>query len=529
MIGQYPGDRSGAYFETTAYLAGTPTYTGFNRAWQVSARDASTENTVLHLDSGDSIAVELFQDWSYGIPTGLTRGLWEIESTGGGDLTVETGFDFGWSYPSYTTTWTASNLAAIGGDSNYYAYPSDELDADHLYDTGAPLLKITCTSGAVDITWIGMRIEQPQGLFLADGGFEWSSSFAPTTVKGGGYGTYDYYLVGSDSFWTVDDTEVMAIEPQTFTQGDGNYFDPVNIGADGALAAIDDALAHMVTSAGSGPSVTATFNASPNGGFGFFPPGWSWHASITEHNAQWTSPTRCAPLAYPDGYFALEGWYAIDYQWLGDDWGFLGWVLFDTLEGTSDECTWALRQFVIADGAYGAYTLHAGSASASGSTAPTTTEIASYPPDVLDDPGTVPLSYAEVTTSDRLYYMSMTVVPTVPGTSAGEVRATRISDSTDITVSPVRALFRVPGYQLKMPTFEAAPYITFTGLKVRMPDNTWRRVGDEGLATPGRIKIQSEDLTWWQEYRTGDGDVPVHPLKLYTAEGWLVVARMTPD
>jgi hypothetical protein len=302
-----------------------------------------------------------------------------------------------------------------------------------------------------------MRIEQPQGLYLPDGGGEWSSSYAPSTVKGGGYGTFDYYLVGSDSFWTVDDTEVMAIEPQTFTHGTGNYFDPVNIGADGALAAIDDALSNMVTSAGSGSSVTADFNASPNGGFGFFPPGWRWHASITEHNAQWTAPSRCAPLAYPDGYFGLEDWQAIDYEWLDDDWGFLGWILFDTYAGTSDECTWALRQFVIADGAYGAYVLHAGSASSSGSTAPTTTPIAGYPPDVLDDPGTVPLSYAEVTTSDRLYYMKVTVTPTVPGTSAGELRATRISDSTDIAVSPVTALFRVPGYRLKIPTYVAAP------------------------------------------------------------------------
>jgi hypothetical protein len=65
-------------------------------------------------------------------------------------------------------------------------------------------------------------------------------------------------------------------------------------------------------------------------------------------------------------------------------------------------------------------------------------------------------------------------------------------------------------------------------LKLRMTDSTWRILGNEA-DTGGRLKIQTPDLTWWQEYRTTDGDVPVHPLKLYTADGWVVVARMTPD
>jgi hypothetical protein len=66
-------------------------------------------------------------------------------------------------------------------------------------------------------------------------------------------------------------------------------------------------------------------------------------------------------------------------------------------------------------------------------------------------------------------------------------------------------------------------------LKVRLPDNAWRIVGDEAGSDTERLKLQTPDLTWWQEYRATDGAVAVHPLKLYTAGGWVFVGNMTPD
>jgi hypothetical protein len=66
-------------------------------------------------------------------------------------------------------------------------------------------------------------------------------------------------------------------------------------------------------------------------------------------------------------------------------------------------------------------------------------------------------------------------------------------------------------------------------LKVRLPDNTWRIVGDEAGSGTERLKLQTPDLTWWKEYRASDGAVPVHPLKLYTADGWVFVGNMTPE
>jgi hypothetical protein len=66
-------------------------------------------------------------------------------------------------------------------------------------------------------------------------------------------------------------------------------------------------------------------------------------------------------------------------------------------------------------------------------------------------------------------------------------------------------------------------------LKVRLPDNTWRIVGDEAGSDTERLKLQTPDLTWWKEYRTSDGAVATHPLKLYTADGWVVASMMTPE
>jgi hypothetical protein len=66
-------------------------------------------------------------------------------------------------------------------------------------------------------------------------------------------------------------------------------------------------------------------------------------------------------------------------------------------------------------------------------------------------------------------------------------------------------------------------------LKVRLPDNTWRIVGDESGSDTERLKLQTPDLTWWKEYRASDGAVAVHPLKLYTSGGWVVASMMTPE
>jgi hypothetical protein len=66
-------------------------------------------------------------------------------------------------------------------------------------------------------------------------------------------------------------------------------------------------------------------------------------------------------------------------------------------------------------------------------------------------------------------------------------------------------------------------------LKVRLPDATWRIVGDEAGSDTERLKLQTPDLTWWKEYRATDGAVPVHPLKLYTADGWVTASMMTPE
>jgi hypothetical protein len=66
-------------------------------------------------------------------------------------------------------------------------------------------------------------------------------------------------------------------------------------------------------------------------------------------------------------------------------------------------------------------------------------------------------------------------------------------------------------------------------LKVWLPSEEWRIIGDEAGSDTERLKMHTPDLTWWKEYRSSDGAVPVHPLKLYTADGWVIATMMTPD
>jgi hypothetical protein len=78
--------------------------------------------------------------------------------------------------------------------------------------------------------------------------------------------------------------------------------------------------------------------------------------------------------------------------------------------------------------------------------------------------------------------------------------------------------------------YQTTPNLDLIGkLKVRLTDNTWRIVGNPAGSDTERLKIQTPDLTWWKEYRTTDGDVPTHPLKLYTDTGWVIVGQWTPE
>jgi hypothetical protein len=75
------------------------------------------------------------------------------------------------------------------------------------------------------------------------------------------------------------------------------------------------------------------------------------------------------------------------------------------------------------------------------------------------------------------------------------------------------------------------PFATPPGgkLKVWLPSSEWRIIGDVSGSDTERLKVQTPDLTWWKEYRSSDGAVTTHPLKVYTADGWVVAADMTPD
>jgi hypothetical protein len=88
---------------------------------------------------------------------------------------------------------------------------------------------------------------------------------------------------------------------------------------------------------------------------------------------------------------------------------------------------------------------------------------------------------------------------------------------------PLTAVVAVPAFRYWDPNG------TPGRLKVWLPSDEWRIVGDEAGSDTERLKIQTPDLTWWKEYRTSDGAVAVHPLKLYTADGWVIASMMTPD
>lgn len=77
--------------------------------------------------------------------------------------------------------------------------------------------------------------------------------------------------------------------------------------------------------------------------------------------------------------------------------------------------------------------------------------------------------------------------------------------------------------------YQTTPNYEIIGkLKLRMPDNTWRVLGNTE-DTGGRLKLRASDGTWWKEYRSIDGAVPRHPLKLWTDGGWVIGTTMTPD
>lgn len=538
MIGQYPGDRSGTRVSIPGGVeAGTPTKVGDN--FLDVAGYLGTEDTTISFDAGDSLALALLGDWSYEIPATLSRGLWQIRGTG--DITVETGYDTGFGYPSYTTTWTPASEVASDADSRYYPLPSDQLNSADLIDNGAPLVKITCVSGTATITWVGVRIEQAQGMFQPDGGFEWSDDQAADTRVMDNTGTGDTwgtYVDGSTLKWVVDDTEVLLIEDFPFRVIGEGHVDSNDFDVSYAADATDEAILDKHQDFSGGTSTLASWNTFFTGPSLTPPPLYGWHSGIADVYDWNTAPTKSAlptiPPNFPDD---LESWNYNGFEYLGTNTDFIGWRLLDPYAGSVDEVEWWLAAGVDS-GSTGkaAYSLYIGSADTGGpipvdgtGTAFVTNEGA---PDLNDDIALdSPVGSSEFSNSGQLIasYVSATPDGGLGGGSGG-LQARRVSDGAGVAVAWARAVFNVPAWRYKIPTYEPEPTINFGGqLKVWLPSAEWRIIGNEAGSATERLKIQTPDLTWWQEYRTVDGAVTTHPLKLYTADGWVVVSRMTPD
>lgn len=321
MYDQYPGDMAGAFTDPLGHLAGSPSITGTG-IWDVA--NIGSTVTTLHLDAGDSTVLGgVLGDWSYTLPDDLARGYWMLRVEDVGTITVEAGYGAGHTWPNSTTGWAELTYAGTDGTFRYWQLAED-LSPAHFTD-GDLLLRVTCVSGSVDITWAGVRVEGVAGFYTPDGGAVWSavqpfgSRAVPFDEIDGTWATYDD---GGTLKYVTDEQPVQFWDPSTYVAGSGvvqtNDRDDVAQPRAAIELAIDDK--HET----SGTAALAGYNAQPEPVISLFPPFYTYTAVIQDARSVSAAPSRSALPVIPAG---LPGIVA-DWEWMDDDTSFLGWRWF---------------------------------------------------------------------------------------------------------------------------------------------------------------------------------------------------------
>jgi hypothetical protein len=106
---------------------------------------------------------------------------WIIDVTAGSaTVSVETGFDVDWSYnPPFT--WAPTGISTLATGRAVVPLPTEDRSLPRLVDVGAPLLRITVTSGTATLRAAWLQVEPPDGLKVMDG-WTWSDWITPELV-----------------------------------------------------------------------------------------------------------------------------------------------------------------------------------------------------------------------------------------------------------------------------------------------------------------------------------------------------------
>lgn len=583
MQGQYPGDRSGTFAQSDGILTGTPTWTvssgsvpftqRFNGGMPLQVFEGNAPDLTLHLDAGDSIALASLQDWLYWQFdfADLTHGYWMLRTEGTGTLEVSDAFDDNFWYPDENpgAPWTPWNPCALAGSDGVFSYFTANpalLDKDHLWDLGYTLLRLECTSGTVDVTFAALRINQAQGYFDAqldeDGEYVTTNSITfpesewePVNF---GTGTYETTVVGTDSYFTVDGS--LYLSPLQHVSTD--YSTDWRGSSDSLISAedaLDDANSDFHAFGGlMGPSAYVSLIDNPAHGSILGPIPEIWSAQIREQVSFQSAPSKSTLYDLtPEGYSDLFAWESTGFEWLDDNTELKGWVIYGidpfyltqnyvATQGDGDDVTYSAILSTAGGEDLNADWFDPGIGTAIISGTTTDTYGGSVDPGgIPDGPYLIPLEDFFIATTDRLIYLRLELArrfeddqldqfTTWNGYSAGGegtsayLTSRRISDDVNLGGGRVAARYRIPMWRYKMPIYDLGWNIFGGRLKERQPDGTWRVLGNHD-DTGGRWKFMSPDLTVWKEYRTIDGAVTTHPVKLYTADGWVAVVDMTPD
>jgi hypothetical protein len=520
MWNQYPGDRSGTYvYFPEGILAGTPTTTPTRATFNFYAEDAGGGGETLSMAAGDSLMLAARADFQYGQPLDLAAGYWLLRTSGTGTLQLADAYDEGFVYPDVTPSWTTR--AEVGNDSTglrYFAFDPTMLDGSHLYLDGEPLIRLTCTAGTVDLTFVGFQVQTGSGFWVPDGEAEWSANVAPNNrvmAFPGFDDTYDITAGGGGvetNTWTIDGTLVSQFDPQP-----GSEIDTFGrqVGAETSLISPDDAVDQRdanITTIGGGSQGTSSWSLQYDDGLSFFVDPESWGSTLDETPISWTSPTMAELPTSPSDIPGI-GWRRTStYEWLDDDTGILGWVVGPTSVPDS-------RYIQISGDAQTAYLF---AQTFSGLVDPTTfdhhtgTQIASWIKDVDEDlnvggpydgvQGT--FDAFEITTNDTLLILTTdsTIRETTDlrhtypsGGTIGSIEGYTAGIVTIINI-PVAPRFRVPGYRYEQPSFVQAPTFVPVIDFDEDPVVTWlrnrqRNDGLGGWSTPRAKGTSSRQLS----------------------------------
>jgi hypothetical protein len=332
------------------------------------------------------------------------------------------------------------------------------LDLNHLVNDGSPLIRLTCSGGSLDITWVGMQIQTAVGYYDPDDGFAWSANQAPSTQEPAmnGFGTYATYMDGSTRRWTVDDTAVQAVAP---TSGGGPGYD-VWTGAGGSHIDAQDARDASIADFGPDTTVgdTGAFADLVFSGPGFMDPFDHWDAVLREQVTTFSAPTEALLPGTPDGYFTIPPYLrqGFDtYEWLDDDRHLMGWRMSGgNVEFSGDTDTLTLLLTEVVDGFDTSSEWYTGG----------TSFLEATPGDVdpFGDPDLVPIPDSFLTSSSQLIARRVTLGRETTDqlsfwTEENGYAANNSGTSAFVASNTVRARFRIPGWRYKIPTFVSTP------------------------------------------------------------------------